>query len=95
MTYEETGALMQDQVFFGRVQVACLHFAEYISGEAASVPAHNTRYKWAQSTFINPVQATAAVMPAVVMEDLVQTNGKDITDADLQTATEQAVNKLM
>lgn len=95
LDYAQTAALMNDGAFRDRVKVACLHFAEYIVGEAASVPAHNTRYKWAQNTLIMPDAAVAQVMPTLVMDPAVQDQGAAVTDPELQSATENAVNKLI
>lgn len=95
LTYEQSSDLMNDQVFRGRVKVACLTYANYISGEAASTPAHTTRLKWAQQTFSMPDTSAAAVTPTVVMDAAVQQDGSAITDAALQSATENAINKML
>lgn len=95
LSYEDSAALMNDVAFRGRVKVACLHYADYISAEAANVPAHTTRLKWAQSTMNNPDGAAAVVTPTVVMDGQVQLDGAAITDQALQTATENAINKMM
>jgi len=86
---------MTDAAFRGRVKVACLKFATYIMDEAASVPAHATRIKWAQQTFGNPEVTTTQVVPVCVMDNQVQTDGAAITDEALQTAVETSVNKLI
>lgn len=49
LSYSESANLMTDQSFRGRVKVACLTFANYISNEANDVPAHNVRLKWAST----------------------------------------------
>lgn len=95
ISYDESAALMNDQAFRGRVKVACLHYADYISGEANNVPAHATRLKWANSTMTNPDATTATVTPTVVMDAAVQQDGAAITDSALQSATENAINKMM
>jgi hypothetical protein len=95
MTYEETFQLMRDQIFRGRVSVACTKFASYIADEAPSVPAHPTRYKWSMATLGNPEGATAQVIPTVVWDAAVQQDGAAVTDAALQTAVETAVAKLI
>jgi hypothetical protein len=93
ITYKETADLMQDAEFSGRTQVACLHFASYIYGEAASVAAHVTRMAWAEKTFSDPLAASQAIMPILVMDPKVQTAGTAITDPDLQSAVETSINK--
>jgi hypothetical protein len=95
MTYEETFELMRDQDFRGRVTVACAKFASYIADEAPSVPAHPTRYKWSMTTLVNPEGATAQVIPTVVWDASVQTDGVAVSDTALQGAVETAVQKLI
>src|SRR5262249_8040101 len=96
MTYEETNALRQDQTFRGRVSVACVHYANYITGEAADVPAHSTRIKWAQQTLIAPDIAVQNCIATVVNDAAVQdAGGAAITDAALQTTVETSINKLI
>ena len=95
MSYAESAALMADQAFRDRIKVACLTYANYIVGEAANVPAHNTRIKWAQQTLVAPDVAAGVVLPTVVMDAAVQDQGANIDDPGLQSATENAVNKLI
>lgn len=95
LTYQESAALMQDATFISRIKIACLTFAEYISNEATTAPAHNTRMRWATNTLQAPDSAASAVAPAVVMDPTVQSQGAAIADADLQTAVETALNKMM
>src|SRR5262245_43491309 len=95
LDYAQSAALMQDTAFRERVKVGCMKYADYIVAEAANVPAHNTRYRWAQATMLSPDSAAQTIMPTVVMQDQVQQQGAAISDADLQTVVEVSVNKLM
>jgi hypothetical protein len=95
MTYTESAALMSDQTFRGRVKVACLKYADSIMIEASSVPAHNTREKWALNAMQNPEMVAAQVQPPTVMDPAVQTDGAAVSDAALQGAVEAVINKLM
>lgn len=101
LTYEQSAQLMQNGVFMGRVKVSCLKFADYIVGEAASTPAHSTRIRWAQNTFVNPDSSAQQVTPPVVMDAAVQAAGIDtdgdstIDDAALQSAVESTINKML
>ena len=92
INYDESQALINDTVFRGRVNIATLHFAQYILNELPTAAAHNTRIKWAHSTYQNPDMAAQQV---TVMEDQVQAAGAAVSDANLQTAVENAVNKLL
>lgn len=93
MTYQESAALMQDLEFRGRVKVACLKYADSIMIEASSVPAHNSRLRWAQNTFMQPDLVAMQVQPPTVMDAAVQAAGAAVTDAALQGAVETVVNK--
>jgi hypothetical protein len=96
LTYQETADLMKDEVFRGRVGVACVNYARYITDEAPSTAAHNTRYRWATQTMQTPEIAVNQVIPTVVTDSAVQdAGGAAITDAALQSTVETAVNKLL
>jgi|SRR5215471_2228822 len=95
LTYDESAQLANDTTFRGRVKMACLHFAQYISGEAPNVPAHNTRFRWAQQTYQAPDQMAGQIISAVVMDAQVVADGSAITDANLQTAVEMAIQNFL
>jgi hypothetical protein len=95
MTYDESQALMNDFEFRGRIKVAALKYADSILGEANTIPAHNTRMRWASNTMQSPDQTAAQLQPPTVMDSQVQQDGKDITDVLLQGSVETVVNKLM
>jgi hypothetical protein len=95
LTYAQTAALMADQAFRDRVKVACLHYATYIVDEASNVPAHNTRYRWAQDCLHSPDTYATEIIPTLAMDAQVQVDGGAITDTNLQTATETAINKTL
>jgi hypothetical protein len=86
---------MKEPTFVNRIKVACLHYADYIFGEATNVPAHNTRLRWAQTVTTSPDSVAQTVAPAVVMDAKVQEEGSAITDIDLQSSVETTVNKLL
>lgn len=95
MTYLESSELMQNVEFQGRVKVAVLRFSDSIMIEATSVPAHNTRMRWAQNAMQNPQMVAAQIQPPTVMDPAVQQDGAAVTDAALQAAVEGVVNKLL
>ncbi len=95
MTYTESYMLMQNTDFRGRVKVACLKFADSILNEAPTVPAHNTRYRWAQNCELNPDMVAGQTQPPTVMDAAVQDAGPEITDDALQGAVESVVNKMI
>jgi len=95
LTNEQSSLLMTDLTFRGRIKVCCLVLAKYILEEPVTQPAHNTRTKWAQRAYQMPDTVAMEAHPPTVMEPLVQTNGSEISDKDLQTSVENALNKLM
>jgi hypothetical protein len=95
MTYEESAALMTDITFRGRIKVSSLKYADSITNEPNTTPAHNTRQKWAVSTMQNPDMTAQQLQPPVVMDAAVQDAGATITDTALQGSVEAVVNKLM
>jgi len=95
LDYDASSQLMNDPEFRGRIKVACLHFATYVSGEPTSTPAHNTRLRWAQECYAAPDAKAQQVQPPTVMEDNVQAQGDSINDADLQIAVETAIQNFL
>lgn len=95
LDYDQSFALMNDSEFRGRVQVACLAYAQEISLEPTDTPAHNTRLKWAQSVYTSPVLVAGQVTPPTVLDPGVQTAGSDTTDQALQAAVQAVVNALI
>ncbi len=95
LNYEESAQLMMDAEFRGRIKVSNIKYADFILNEANTVPAHNTRLKWANSVYTNPDMVAQQIQPAVVMDTAVQEAGSAITDEALQTTVETVVNKLM
>ena len=95
LTYSDSAALMLDQDFRGRIKVSALHYANTVNGEPPNTPAHNTRYKWAQQAMLSPDSTATQLQPVVVMDDTVQAQGAAISDTDLQTAVEYAIQKLI
>jgi len=95
LTYADSAALMQNGDFIARVKVACLKYADFILNEATSTPAHNTRLRWAQQTETNPDLVSQQITPPTVMDGAVQAAGSAITDANLQSAVETTINRMM
>jgi hypothetical protein len=95
MTYTELAALMQDQTFRGRIKVAALQYADSISIEESSTPAHNTRMRWAMNTMQQPDMVSQQLQPPVCMDPAVKSAGGDIDDVALQAAVEGVINRMM
>ena len=95
LTYADSDQLMQDLQFRGRIKVAALTYAAYISNEATTVPAHNTRLKWSGECMKGPDFMAQQLQPVVVMDPAVQQDGAAITDQALQAAVEDAINQFI
>ena len=95
MTYTESAALMTDPDFRGRVKVAALKYADSITNEETTTPAHSARYRWAQQCFSQPDYTAGQLQPPTVMDSAVQTAGAEVTDEALQGAVESVVNKML
>jgi hypothetical protein len=95
MTYDESALLMTSLEFRGRVKVSALKYADSIMIEALTVPAHNTRIRWATNCFQQPDMVAGQLQPPVVIDPAVQIAGAAITDTALQGAVEGVVNKML
>jgi hypothetical protein len=99
LDYTGSATLMNDPVFRGRVKVAVLKYAGYITGEDPGVPAHNSRLKWAQNALTQPDFVAGQVTPIVVGDPGIQAanqpDASDVTDSTVQSATEGAINKIL
>jgi hypothetical protein len=95
LTFEQSFALMSEASFRGRVQVACLAYAQYITLEPTGAPAHNSRLRWAASVYQNPVFVSGQVTPPTVMNPNVQQDGSAISDASLQAAVQAVVDEML
>jgi hypothetical protein len=95
LTYEQLATLMNDLTFRGRIKVCVLKYADSILLELNTVPAHNTRERWAMTALQNPDMVATQIQPPVVMDPAVQESGSQITDTALQAAVEGVVNKLL
>jgi len=107
LTYQESSDLTNDFKFRGKIKVAVLTFADYIYNEASNVTAHNSRYKWAQGAYQQPDMTAQGIHSVVVMDAGIQSAGlvddgtgtgnktSAATDAQIQTAVETVVNRII
>lgn len=93
LSYNQSYQLMNDMGFRGRVQVACLAYAQSIILEPTDAPAHNTRLRWAQTVYQNPSAVAGNITPPVVMNPNVQLAGSDISDDGLLAVVQAVVNQ--
>lgn len=95
LTYADSAALMTDMTFVSRIKIGCLKYADYIFGEDSTTAAHSSRMKWAQNVVLGPDVAASQITPTVVMDPAVQAAGSAIDDPGLQSAVENAVNRIL
>ena len=88
LSTEQSAELMNDMSFRGRVKVCCLTYAMRLLTEVQG----QGRLRWAQATMQGPDTSAMQIIPAVVMQPAVQSQGTGIDDGTLQFATEQALN---
>lgn len=93
--YRDYYNLATNPVFLQRLQVAVIHFAAYILGEAPSTPNHASRYNWAKTASMNPQAVAQAIATSVVLDGNVQTALGSVTDANLQAAAEAQIGMLL
>lgn len=92
MTLEESAELINDATFRGRVKVAALLYAQYMSlhpGNSSSLT------NWIFQTLRAPDQVAQTLTPSVVINPAVQDAGANVTDQDLQSAVQTVANTLM
>lgn len=92
LDYTESAALMQDPTFRGRVKVAALEYAQFLTLQPAN---SNSKVKWIQQTYANPDQMAATLTPPTVMNPNVQAAGATISDAELQGAVQAVADLIM
>lgn len=95
LNYDQSFALMSDADFRGRVQVACLAYAQAITLQDPNTPAHNTLLKWANSVYQSPPMVATQITPPTVMNPNVQIAGSEIDDNNLQAAVQAVVNQIL
>lgn len=92
MTFEESAQLINDQAFRGRVKVAALLYAQYLSQQPNL---GNAKQTWIRQTMQAPDQAAQLLSPNVVINPNVQQAGAAVTDANLQAAVQYVADAMM
>lgn len=95
-TYAEIYALQSDSALRNRLQVAAIVAADAIRVESSGVTGHALRATWARQALENPERMAERLFWAVLAQNRAQTvaNVQGATDAQLQTAVDNAVNLL-
>lgn len=95
-TYAEIDTLSKDAAFVGKLEVAVIKYTEYILSEDPATAYHAVRMRWANTV----VQSGAApvvskIALAVAFDSVMQANLASYTDAQLQSAAEVRINRIM
>lgn len=97
-TYLELSALKRNVDFAARVEIAVAKFAVYKMDENPATAGHSLAVKWAQNAVANPSSVAAGILPALTMDWSIQEKAaapETITDAEIQTAVEVAINRVL
>ena len=104
LDYKQSAELRSNVVFMGRIGTAALKWASYVLGgqiDASSTLARR-QLAYAQDVYANPIIKAQQLQPGVVQDDKVQSAGIDqttgdstINDADLQSAVEGVIGKVV
>jgi len=92
MTLEESANLINDPSFRGRVKVAALIYAQYLSLQPNN---SSSTSNWIFQTLRAPDQVALTLTPSVVINPNVQIAGANVADPDLQAAVQSVATSLM
>ena len=82
----------QRSVIQSRCLIAILKYAVYIINEDPGTANHANRLIWAKAAVLNPDGASSSAMANVLGNQQFLDNENNITDAQIQSITEQYVN---
>jgi hypothetical protein len=97
-TYLQLAALKTNADFVARVEIGVAKFAEYKLDENPAAQGHALSVKWAQNALANPASVAAGLLPAVVLDGNIAAKAAtpaDLTDAEVQSAVEVAINRVL
>lgn len=95
-TYNELLTLATDSDLIARTRVACVVASYAVGVEVGTTPNHAARTEWAKRVFSNPeFEASRMLWILLAMnKTLTVAQIKAVSDTDLQTAVDGAVNIL-
>ncbi len=94
-TYTQIAGWKNSSDAIDRVTVAVVGYARYILGEDPGVTNHALRSNWAKGAFQNPGGIAGGLISAVATDGTVRDLLGSATDAQIQSATEFAVNTVL
>lgn len=94
-TYSQIAAWKNSSDAIDRVTVAVVTYARYILGEDPGTANHALRVNWAKGAFQNPGGAASGLLAAVATDSNINSLLASATDANIQSATEFAINTVL
>lgn len=95
-SYSALATLRNTSTFQDRVTLAVAFYARYLLGQASSTPIPNNKVSWARNAFQNPAGAASGLYTIIALDGTISDSAvlSNATDAQVQSATEAAVNTL-
>ncbi len=95
-TYAEINALYKDAAFLGKVEVSVVKYTDFILNEDTATPNHTKRWNWAVSAATSgPSSVAGRIAANVAWDGTIQANLGASTDAQIQSAAEAWINKVL
>lgn len=95
-TYAQSATFRNSADAIDRVTCAVLFYARYILGEDPGTSNHSLRAAWAKNAFQNPQSVASGLLAAISLDgNIVNILPTAPTDAQLQSATETAINQIL
>lgn len=97
LTYTELNTLRTDTTFRGRCAIGVIKAADTVLNETAGTPAHELRLRWANLVYSGPTGPDTMadkMMPRILADSNVQTDGDAVTDSTLQDIVDALVNTM-
>lgn len=94
-TYADTATLKNSSTFRDAVTIAVAKYASYILNEGAGVQFHNQRAAWAKGAYVSPDGVAGGLLAVIALDSNVQAAIPTVSDATIQSATENAINTTM
>lgn len=94
LTYDQKTGIIQSSDYAGQIQGAVSDVAADIQAEAVETPNHANRLAWARRAFASPATVAGEMRAAVITAyaDTLPPSGGTLTDAQIKSAIEAAVN---
>lgn len=95
-SYSAIATMRNSSTFQDRVALAVAFYARYLLGQASATPIPNNKVSWARNAYQNPIGAASGLLTIIALDGTISDAAVlgNATDAQIQSATEAAVNTL-